>query len=240
MKRFLVIVLIGCYQLAFAQFRGEIGAGFTSFWISGKNPAKETLAFLGGGFSGSQPGLQLSVKFPSGIAIPFLTEKQFDFVLRFSQYFFDGRERYPYPVANLYRHFNVNVLMLSIGIQQQLVAFSSISSSFLALEFTTNRISQGRFEQRFIRNTGEVIERNTFVVDTKSAVWRWGAVIRLGARGDFSPRWAVEFSIGYAGLNLLGRDPQRGELLTPDPTLEFQERIVGGFSPVLMILYKFL
>ncbi len=218
-----------------AQYPMRVSAGLSTFWINGANPARETLAFLGGGFSGAQSGVAVKLAFPEALSV--LPSLPLDVVLFAETIFFRGRERYPYPNANLYRSFGIDVASLSVGLERTFVHFSSLTSAFAGMEIRGTLVSRGLFEQRFVRLNGEIIERNTYTVRTKTTAWRLGLTMRVGVRGKFDPDFAMEASIGYSALNLLGRQPERGELLTPDPTLEVQERIVAGVVSSIMILY---
>ncbi len=233
-------VLLGlwllCATATFAQSPLRIGVGLSTFWINGANPARETLAFLGGGFSGTQPGIGIKILSPNALHLPLL-HLPLDLLLFTEAIFFNGRERYPYPNANLYRRFSIDVVSLSVGLEHTFIHFSSLTSAFAGVEIRGSFISRGLFEQRFVRFNGEIIQRNTYTVRTKTDAWRLGMTLRLGVRGQFASRFAMEASIGYSALNLLGRDPARGELLTPDPTLEVQEQILGGIVSSLLILY---
>lgn len=225
-----------------AQFLSNfaIGAGISTTKIMGDNPGawqilnKDTSIYqLGGSFDGPQPGIDIRMTFDmdkrGSIRVP----------LGFEYTFYSAKERVPiarYLTAFLSNELNVSSIYT--GIQYAFVEFPKArAKGYIGFDVRASFIHKAtyRYQERYVLNPEN---DQDITLHIKEDTWRMGTIFRLGFEGDLYKKMQINVSAGPGMMNLVGRDDERRELLTPKKLFETQESVVWNFYFTLMLQYR--
>ncbi len=221
----------------------QIGMGLTTFYLNGDNSArdliypKDTIRSIGGGFSGSQPGLAFRATFILD------EERKFRVVAGFDYMVLVGQQRIEASGFSFYAKHSVSIPAAVLGFEY---AFAELplakAKAYAGIDFRNTFVS-GMFHKT-IAYTNFIpfkVEEEEF--STKESVSRLGMGLRLGVEGELSPPITINMSAGYSSVNLFNADASgsRGQLLTPSVTEDFDrvERVIGNLSFTMMVQFKF-
>lgn len=246
-----LILIVACLcivspRLASAQILSlrEIGAGVSTAWINGANPAREpvtpevllnvsdsTVVLPGGSFDGQQAGIGVRMRFSLG------DSSQFGLMLGADYLFYRGNWRIPVKTGSVIQEHAVDMPTVILGLEYSVVNFSKLARLYTAVEARGAYLHSSFYNWQFKRENGEIIQERGHT-DAKPSAFRLGAALRLGVAGEFREGWIVDTSIGYGAVNLMGKDDVRGELLTTSNDFETKESTLGNILFSLMIMYR--
>ncbi|MBI5325418.1 MAG: hypothetical protein HZB41_09140 [Ignavibacteriae bacterium] len=213
---FLITIMTG---LASAQFvKGfSVGWGLKTTEILGSNPAAAPFsesdpnkpALFGGGFDGPQQGMELLFEFPVGENNDFFIPLGIDYS------FYQGLQRIPQNKFILQSLENrLDVASLSLGLNYAVLKYSIANAKIYAgLEAKTSFIGQNTFTVETEYKQHDSVE--IFIVDLKESCVRLGGSIKIGIEGEIADNWYVNILGTFGIMNLIGRNNERGELMTP-------------------------
>lgn len=223
----------------------SLGVSFTTSKILGDNPAINTLAPIntpnvGGGINGAMPGFEIKGQYKlDGIG-------DWRLVAGANYTFLSAKERIPRDKSVYRLSHTVEVLSPLIGLNYYIFRFpNAMSSIYAGLELRYNYIHGSNYQvAEEFKESGEVKTRSLF---GKPNAGRVGGIIKLGIEGELYENYMINVSWGVDALNILGRDNNRGQLLTPfskndlkiGVDLENQEDFTYNFYFSLMIQYRF-
>ncbi len=227
--------------LARAQPTVELGGGLATTWLVGDNPARTPIISrdtaqrtLGAGFAGIQPGAAVQ------LLHPFATDWRVG--IGVEQTYFEGLQRFRLRTLNIYLRYTQTVTTLAALLEYVLLSFPLARGYvFVGVEPRWSSISRGHYvyEQVDTRQ-GRVVERlDTLISKPPEPVFRFGLVGRCGLGGELTELWHFRATVGFGVLNLLGRRPERGELLTPVRLEERNESYAPVVVVALMLYYRF-
>ncbi|MFC2131510.1 hypothetical protein ACFLSQ_08750 [Bacteroidota bacterium] len=238
--------LISTTQSMNAQLdRVKFSVGLSTIQILGNNLATKPfeheeagIYMFGGSFDQSQSGLKLEALFALD------NEEIFEIPVGFEYYFYKGREKEQMQGLSdrKFRH-DVNIMTFVLGFNYSFFKFNplnSVAKFYVGLDTRSSIIFQGRFEQ--ITNDVEQNIFETLTYDTKEDAFRLGGVLKLGLNGRLYEPLYVDFSAGIGIMNLIGKDDNRGELLTPfKHTVRYnedEENLVYNYHLTMMLQVK--
>lgn len=235
-----VLGLLLAVALAQGQAIVEIGTGLATTWLVGDNPARTPIISrdtaqraLGAGFAGVQPGAALQLLHP--------VSSDWRIGVGMEQTYFEGLQRFRLRVVDIYLRYTQTVTTLAAMVEYVLLRFPLARGSLaLAVEPRWSIVSRGRYvyEQVDTRQ-GRVVERlDTLISKPPEPASRFGLVGRLGLGGELTESWYFRATVGFGVLNLLGRRPERGELLTPVKLEEQHESSAPIVVVALMLYYR--
>ena len=221
----------------------EIGAGLTTFYLNGDNPArdliypKDTIRSIGGGFSGSHPGLAFRATF---ILDP---ERTFRVVAGFDYMVLVGQQRIEASGFSFYAKHTVNVPAAVLGFEYAYANLPLAKAKAYAGIDIRNTFVSGTFHKTIVYTNFKPFKVDEEEFTTKESVSRLGMGLRLGVEGELSPPVTINMCAGYSSINLFNPNTSgsRGQLLTPTVSEDFDrvERILGNLSFTMMVQYKF-
>lgn len=240
--KYLIIVLIFSFY-AEAQMKGlSISSGISNTWILGDNPAAKPIFerdttikpfVYGGGFDGVQPGSMLKFAFAIDKQEKWVVPVTLDFV------FFDSRQRIPITsnTTAFLKHY-AYIPSASIGINYAFLKFPFAEvKAFGGLDAKYYYINQGKMYTQikyYVDNISDVRE-----IGTKESAHRLGGLAYLGFEGVIVKPIYIESTFGVGAMNLIGKDDNRKELLTPRSDFESGESTVFYSYFTLNLKYKF-
>lgn len=239
--KILILLLVLSLQTQ-AQFKNvSVSAGLVTTSILGDNPGTWPIVErdvninrdIGGSFRGSQPGFGIRFNFPvskyPNLNIPI----GFDYI------YYHALEKVPITQkSTLFLRHTVAVPTATMGVNYFLFKFPVANvKAYTGIEARGSFVQEGNFYRRFEFELQDSIK----IIDTKSkdAGFRLGALLKFGVEGEFISPWYVNTGIAFGAVNLIGRDNERGELLTPMKSFETSESIVYNMHLFFMIQYKF-
>jgi hypothetical protein len=150
------------------------------------------------------------------------------------QTYFEGLQRFRLRVVDIYLRYTQTATSVAATVEYIPVRFPLARGyAFVSLEPRWTSISRGHYvyEQVDTRQ-GRVIDRlDTLISKPPEPVYRFGLVGRVGIGGELAGPWHFRANVGFGVLNLLGRRPERGELLTPVRLGETDEQ----YAPILVV-----
>ncbi len=237
-REILVGVFVPC--VVHAQAVVEFTSGLATTWLVGNNPARSAIisrdtaqGALGAGFAGVQPGVTFHLLHPLSAA--------WRFGLGIEQTYFEGLQRFRLRVVDIYLSYRQTVTTVAAVLEYVPIRFPLARGyAFLSLEPRWSVVSRGRYTYEQVdTRQGRVIERlDTLISKPPEPVHRFGIVARVGIGGELSDPWYFRANVGFGVLNLFGRRPERGELLTPVKLTETQESYVPIVVVALLLQYR--
>ncbi|MCX6140902.1 MAG: hypothetical protein NTX15_08770 [Candidatus Kapabacteria bacterium] len=243
----IVVAITTCLAVsAEAQVRFRVATGLSTDWITNDNPAVYRIA---GGedtssttntFGGAFDGAQIGWGFRAYADLD--KQKKFRIPIGVDYYSYKGTQAIN---GNLYklRVTHENVLWTALtGFEWSFVEFPwAFARAYVGVEARLLNVGDNT-----ITSTGTTIVNgeaitNTRVTNGKPSAWRLGALARLGIEGEIYYPVFVNTSVGWGGMNFIGRDTRptseggRGELLTPTSLNESGEGILYHMSFTFMI-----
>jgi len=239
---YIAVTLLICEIDAVSQIGGRfnVGAGIVTTNIISDNRATlpigptaiEGEAFIGGSFKNAQPGIQLKGTYL------FDNNPDLRLTTTFNYMFFSGRERYGYPpnVVIFYKH-DVNIASLSAGLEYVWANLDFANAKLYAgFDIQGSSIHDAYFLEhvKFL----DKYEPDWIFEYDKGSVYRFGGNVRIGVEGKLRNKVHVNTGFAVGIMNLLGRDDNRGELLTPLKVFESKENILPVFQVFILIQYN--
>ena len=239
---FLFLVVLFLPNKSSAQFANRIfiGGGITTSEIIGKNwgalplvKSRDTISIIGGGFTGPQPGF--------GILITTVLDQEENFKIPFSfeHNFYHSAQRLPLSKnITQYLTHTINLSTISLGLNYAFIHFPlAEAKAYLGVEAKGVFVANDEFiYDRVDENSTNSIRTTT----SKKTVFRLGGGAILGIEGKIWDPWYINIYAGFAVMNSIGRDNERGELFTPniDYQIEKQESYVNYFHSAFIIQYR--
>lgn len=93
------------------------------------------------------------------------------------------------------------------------------------------------YYDNYNKKDGEILARANLT--PKDNALRLGATARFGGEGKLYKDFYIGWSGGLTCMNLIGRDADRGELMTPEAFYENHESLLFGYNINVGIFYKF-
>lgn len=236
------LLLITFNQSSFSQFDKDfnISFGVVTTSILGDNRAKLPMvatddsenAYTGGSFDYSQPGFSLKAnirddenKIRYGIGVDYLL--------------FSGRERINITGGRIVHYLMHDVNILSFG--------ADFNYVLLELDFANAKIYTGiEAKMYYLHNISaqvkedwlEIDEMDNLITHTpKPNAFRFGGSVKAGIEGRLRKKLYVNTGLAVGLINLLGRDDERGELLTPLRLFEDKESYVPTLQVFISLQY---
>ncbi len=240
--RITVILLLAVTLQSNAQFKNvSLTAGLVTTSILGDNPGTWPIVErdvnvnhdIGGSFRGNQPGFGFRLMFPLGNGDKFNVPVGLDYI------YYRALEKVPITQkTTLFLRHTVSIPTAALGLNYYLFKFPIANvKAYTGVEARGSFLQEGNFYRRFEYE----LQDSTRIIDTKAkdAGFRLGALWKLGVEGEFIYPWYVNTGVAFGAVNLVGRDNERGELLTPMKSFETKESMVYNFHLYFMIQYKF-
>lgn len=221
---------------------GLAGSQFDRNSVSAKNitfSSDPNDHVIGGSFDGMESSIRASITTnidrESNFLLPISYEYQF---LRAGEMLYYNLT----PELQYYGTFKhqIDVHKLSIGGEWQ----------FLATEFRDVKFYMGMdlksyfiTAQDFIREDTKIVGNDDVIIEKfpykpKEDALRFGGEVKLGIRGHLLGNFYINAFVGYESWNAIGRDNNRGQLLTPFSRTEVSENYVGAFHYFIGLEYK--
>ncbi|MBX3043487.1 MAG: hypothetical protein KIT33_05005 [Candidatus Kapabacteria bacterium] len=245
-KNFILLISVVFFALSkntFSQLGAKVnfGAGIITTNILGENRAKMPIgptaiegdAFIGGSFKNAQPGIQAKATFL------FDSNPDIRFVTALDYMFFSGKERYGIPpnVNIAYEH-SLNIGAFGLGVEYV----------WANLDFANAKLYTGLDLKAFyvhniygvekIRYLDRFKEDDIYEFPVKDNALRFGGNVKLGVEGKLRDKFFVNAGVNIGIMNLIGRDNERGELLTPLPIFESEENMLSVLQVFILIQYN--
>ncbi len=226
------------------DYEYSLGVAFTTSKILGDNPAINTLRPInssvpGGSFNGAMPGVEVIGQYKLDDV------GDWRLVGGVNYTFYSAREKFPGDISVFRLSHEVNILSPLVGINYTIFRFPSAMSSFYAgVELRYNYVHGSEFilNETSRLNDEQLSQRSI----SKESAGRTGGLFKLGIEGEIHENYMINVSWGIDVLNALGRDNERGQLLTPYSTkvlipglgYELEEELTYNFYFSLMIQYR--
>lgn len=226
---------------AFQDFYIGIGLSGTAFFND--NPSWKPISYtpdpndfiVGGSFDGLESGIHLSVMTNLNESSSLLLPLSFEY-----DWLSSAEEMYPFTGAKWQVKHSIDIQKIGTGLQWQFLTFPFKDvKGYMEADIKGIFINQQIFkrEETLRHADGSVtVTKNSYL--PKQTAFRIGAEYKLGFRGQLANNLFINSFLGIELLNLIGRDAERGELLTPFPNNESKEQYVPNLHFVLMIEYK--
>lgn len=198
----------------------------------------ENVTSVGGSFNGAQPGIEFRYTYNLDEA------GDFRFPIGVNYEFFSSRELIPVPpVIEVKLQHNLEIISPYFGLEYRLFKIPRANAYvYGAIDFKATLISNVKYTN--------IIENLKFPEETtsnsvgKENTTRYGMVYRIGVEGEISDNYEINASAGLNVLNFIGKNGNRGELLTPIPrdipvSTENQESVVYGLYLSILLQYRF-
>lgn len=220
--------------------RFNLAAGVVTTNIIGSNRASSPIgptrddeaAFIGGSFKNAQPGIKLKGTFL------FDSMKDLRLTTSFDYLFFSGKERYGVPpnVSIAYVH-ELNLASFGLGMEYVWANLDFANAKiYTGFDLQANHI-HGAYFKEAIRYLDRFKEDDVYE-DGKTDALRFGGSIRLGVEGRLREQFYVNTGLSVGVLNVIGRDDNRGELLTPLTLFESTENMLSVLQVYILIQYN--
>ena len=226
------------------DYKYGLGVAFTTSKILGDNPAINTLRPInssvpGGSFNGAMPGVEVVGQYKLDDI------GDWRLVGGVNYTFYSAREKFPGDISTFRLSHTLNILSPLVGINYTIFRFPTAMSSFYGgVEFRYNYIHGSEFIlNETAKLNDEVLSQRSI---SKESAGRPGGLVKLGIIGEIHENYMINVSWGVDVLNALGRDNERGQLLTPYSTkvlvpglgYELEEELTYNFYFSLMIQYR--
>ncbi len=230
---------------AFQDF--YIGIGLSGIAFFNDNPSWKHILnspdkndVLGGSFDGLESGFHLSVMTNLNESSSLLLPISFEY-----DWLTAAEQMYQTSRTKLQVKHSIDIQKLGIGLQWQFLTFpfkdvKGYMEADLKVIFINNQ------EYRYVISeleTDGTITSNLGPYNPKETAVRFGAEYKLGFRGQLTKNFFINSFLGIELLNVLGRNDDRGELLTPWGSLkqmqersESKEQYVPNLHFVLIVL----
>ncbi|HRP02226.1 MAG TPA: hypothetical protein PLE30_06210 [Candidatus Kapabacteria bacterium] len=237
---FIIFTSINSYSQFNTNYR--VAGGIVTTQILGDNPAKLPIidtspnddAITGGSFPDAQPGVQLQFLFPVDEAATFRIPFSFKY------FFFRGKERVNYNrnIIDYYSH-TLNVASINSGLHYV----------FLPVKFARANVYTGiELEMSYIHNidiewnrdykNNDVFQDEIYKIAPKDDAMRIGALLKLGVEGRLRDNFYINAGGAIGFMNIIGKNNNRGELLTPITMFETQESNILSLQVFILIQYN--
>lgn len=238
-----IILIIGLFSITSAKSQFDeiyISSGLTGTNIFTDNPAtmpifekdKNKAFIIGGSFDGVETGTMIKGEFSIDNRATLFIPISFEYV------WFNANEIvWPTWDKKIYLEHCVDAQKFSTGLKWYFYQFPFqnvkpyIGFEMKAIFFNNQTFSN---QLHYLGNDSIVDIKQT----TKKSAFRMGGEAMIGFRGGIFDRFYLSGSLGYEILNLIGRDNARGELLTPFPQAETEEKYVPNWHITLLIEYN--
>ncbi|MBK9246993.1 MAG: hypothetical protein IPM69_02500 [Ignavibacteria bacterium] len=221
----------------------QFGAGLTTFYLNGDNSArdliypKDTIRSIGGGISGSQPGIAVRATFILD------AERKFRVVAGFDYMILVGQQRIEASGFSFYAKHSVSIPSAVLGFEYAFAELPLAKAKTYAGIDIRNTFISGKFNKTIAYTNFKPFKVEEEEFTTKESVSRLGLGLRIGVEGELSPPITINMSAGYTSINLFNPNTSgsRGQLLTPSVTEDFDrvERVIGNLSFTMMVQFKF-
>lgn len=238
---FLNVYLIKASEPTVFNYGYTLGIGMSTSTLLGNgpntnsmNPLVNTEAALGGSFKGAQPGIDIRFTYQ------YDENGKFRIPIGVDWTFYDAIDRF--PIAKYLRDKYENsssILAPYIGLNYHFLKLDrALATMYAGLEVRANLVSESSF--RLLR-TNDIDQSLGYdlVEHQKASTLRLGSAIKIGAEGELADNYLINISGAYSIVNLLLKDSNRGELLTPRKDFETSEKYLQSFNFLIMIQYKF-
>jgi hypothetical protein len=226
--------------------------GYTSLQILGSNINREELMpynspkvfQIGGGYNASQSGIQMRVNFKLD------DRNRFEIPVGFDYHFFTSKELLQALTYKTRAENSVHIPSFSVGLNYTILYMPPANAKFYVgaearASYITNQ--EAHYSTVGIRVAGQPVSMIDDVHHyyTKEDALRFGGLIHLGMSGELEAPIYINARFSVGALNFLGRDGERGELLTPikrqieNGITEVSEAIIPVFQFTLSVQYKF-
>jgi hypothetical protein len=122
---------------------------------------------------------------------------------------------------------------------------------YLGMDLMMTMVGQGT-EELTVDFYNRELSDSVATTDSKVGATRFGGALKLGFEADMIGRWGLNTYVSYGAMNILGRNDERGELLTPRSELysdkpgeddvlfvkETKENVVSALYVTLSISYR--
>ncbi len=233
-------------QLDLSNYR--ISAGFSTIKFLGDPPAAhpmvdrsdEDQAYAGGSYDGYEPGFTFRALFGvdrnDRVSIPIAVD----------YYFLTSKERQPATSDLVFFLKNENkVLTLSTGIQYDFfdLDFGAVTEklegfnfrAYSGLEVTGSFNKQGSYTLDWSRR---LEPDSTNIYNTKDAVFRAGALGRVGLYGYLYKNFSFNTSLGVGSMNIFNRSEEFGELFVVSRYNDGRESTLWYANIVMSFIYR--
>ncbi len=248
MKRLMLFLLIANAAIilnansSYSQIGAKlnVAAGIVTTNIVGKNRATSPIgptsaveeAFIGGSFRNAQPGISLKGTFLFDDMKDLRLTTTLDYML------FSGKEKYGVPpnVTIAYVH-DLNIASIGLGLEYVWANLDFANAKlYSGFDIRSNYIHKSYFKES-IKYLDKFKDDDIFEAG-KDDAWRFGGNIRLGVEGRLRSNFYVNTGLSLGVLNIIGRDDDRGELLTPLAIFESKENMLSVLQIYILIQYN--
>lgn len=222
-----------------AKLRYSVGGGLRTVQILGTNPnnspmlQRDTLKeqYIGGGFTQTNSGIVIAGFLEFGETADLVMPFGFEY----SEYI--ALERIPIsPRTTAYLRNTVAAPSLFVGMNYKFFTFPFAGvRAYTGIELNTNFFQSTDFYRKI--EYGNLDSNFITQIKTKTPATRIGGDIKLGFDGPVYQRLFINASIALSAANLLFRDDNRGELMTPSKLDESKENIMFTFRFGLFLRY---
>lgn len=186
---------------------------------------------LNGGFENMQPGIELQYTY-------YWNDDKFRIPIAFGYNFYSTAElRYVTPSRQLKLKHKVDFIDFRTGFHYSFVRFPLANArAYAGIEIAGNLIRPRLFDNRIV----DILDPDFVQINEtplKDNAFRLGSIIRLGAEGELEKNLMINMSAGISFVNVLFRDDERRELMTPITTFETGESFMMNFSLSFLIQY---
>lgn len=225
-------------------YKYKLGAGISTMKILGDNPATKPILELnvrdtnkivfGGSFNATAPGLAIKLTLEPTEDGDHRIPIDLDWTI------YASGERIPISAFWVINYWH-SVQNVSFGTGYQYAFYKlpwAKAKLYAGVDVRSNFLFNS--ELTYKDKWKNLPEKDTsYVINRKSNAVRLGGFARLGLEGDLLKNWSINTSIALGTMNLIGRDNDRRELLTPLTTFETKEQFVNLFNLSLMLQYTF-
>jgi hypothetical protein len=214
-----------------------VGIGLAGVNIFDSNPAWDPINsrdVIGGSFDGVENGFSISAATNLDENSTWMLPFSFEWL------FLSANEQY--VRASYQKEFwnhQIDLQKISTGIQWNFCTFPFKDvRAYMGLEVKAVLVNNQELTVKYKNTTTGVLVEEERNYKVKDAAVRLGGEYKIGFRGELAHNLYLNVFAGYECLNLLGRDDNRGELLTPLSTYETEEGLVSGIHYNFIIEYK--
>lgn len=243
LKLIIILFLFGSiasYSQMETHYR--IGAGIITTQILGDNPAKLSIInysskddqVTGGSFPDAQPGVQLQFLFPID------EDAKFRIPVSLSYSFFRGKERVNYNrnIVDYYSH-TLNIMGVNSGFQYAFLPVQFAHANMYAgLEISLNYINNIDIEWYRDYLNNNVFKDEIYKTPPKEDALRIGGLFKLGVEGRLRKNFYINAGGAIGIMNIIGKNDNRGELLTPITMFETIESNVYTLQVYILVQYN--
>ncbi len=199
-----------------------------------KNSEKANI--IGGSFDGAELGFIIKSEFNLDSACNFFIPVSFEYT------WFTAKEIYWSSASSRqYLEHNMDAQRVSIGLNWYFYKFPFQNvRPFIGFDVKGSFFNRQELKNRIEYQHKDSVKYVYFQM--KEPAFRLGGELKIGFRGELVKNFFLQGSFGVEVLNLLLRDGERGELLTPikrySGVTENEEKSVPNFHFSLIIEYK--